>query len=859
VAGGLVAVVLVAYLALIVVLRALVDPASLADRVEPHISAALNRRVAIGTADLKIFPRPEVRLLRLRVENLPDFEGMPLATIDELSLRPRLLPLLRKRLEVHTVRAVGPRVLLQVDEAGKTNFGDFVPASREDVGTGDTPMALEIRGIELTEGRLGYRDAVSGRSVQIDGLWMRGDLGRDTEGRLELDMETGVDSLRFAYPPAWPRGIRGLRVQADLKAIAGPRMRWLEIESGTATLNGLTVRLSGRADSLRSPRRILDLALRGDRVDLSSLAGALPDSVRGALAVDLWGDLGLDISIRGALGPGEFPDVEGIVTVRGAGARGASDRVIVESLDADVELLQGRAAFSGVRARLPGGQVSGAGELALDSTLSFEATLAGTADAGELVGALMAAGGDGPALSRGSVQWDVRAEGTVGSPEATLLFGDVGAEGLEISGGRLVRPVEIPSARVSLEGSMARWNDVVVVASGDALRSSGTVSDLLGGLAAERRAPRIEAAFGGPRLDLDALLGPARAEIGYGRIAWARLANRLLDGRPPEAWASERELRRPGPLPVTGRVTFRVDSVLRLPYRASAMRGTLLLESDRVRLVDGRFEAYGGAGTASGALWLGDVESEPFRLELSLVGVRAERYLAQNSPLGSLVSGSLTMDLALDGGLDSLALPVTQALNGSGRFEIRDGRIASNALTAGILRFLRLEGVNDLQFDSWTSPFLIEEGLILLDGSDFSGSELIAEATGALGFGGDLNLGALVRPDSALASAAASAAGAAGAVIDRYLRGGGALELGLRLTGNASNPRVELDPDAMQESSRTVVEEAARRARESGEAEVRRRGLDVLRGLVGGEDPEETIPSPDSTAGAPPDSTPGDG
>ena len=283
---------------------------------------------------------------------------------------------------------------------------------------------------------------------------------------------------------------------------------------------------------------------------------------------------------------------------------------------------------------------------------------------------------------------------------------------------------------------------------------------------------------------------------------------------------------------------MRVDSVVRLPYRLSGVEGLVLLGPDRVDLAESRFSAYGGTGSARGTLRLGEVESEPFRLDVSIVGVRAEQYLAQNSPLGELISGSLTMDLTLEGGLDSLVLPVTRTLIGSGRFEILDGRIASNALTDKLLRFLRLEGVRDLRFDRWVSPFLIQEGLIVLDGSDFSGSELIAELQGALGFGGALDLGALVRPDSTLARAATSAAGAAGEVIDRYTRAGGALELAMRLTGQASDPRIELDPDAMQESSRTVLEEAAGRARESGEAEVRERGLNALRGLVGQDDPE---------------------
>jgi hypothetical protein len=374
---------------------------------------------------------------------------------------------------------------------------------------------------------------------------------------------------------------------------------------------------------------------------------------------------------------------------------------------------------------------------------------------------------------------------------------------------------------------------------------------LLGQLALEPRSPAVDASVSGARLDFDALLGTAQTEVGYGRIAWARLADRLLQGRAPEEWAAEQELDRPGPLPVVGRVAFQVDSVLRLPYRLDGVRGEVLLAPDRVDLQEVAFGAYGGMGSARGSLRLGESDAEPFQFDVSLRDIRAEQYLAQNTPLGTLIAGTLSMDLELEGGLDRLVLPVTQVLTGVGRFEIRNGRIEPNPLTEGLLRFLRLDGIQELRFSQWSAPLRIDRGLILLDGSQFSGSELVAEATGALGFGGSLDLGALVRPDSTLARAASSAAGAAGEVIDRYVGAGGALELALRLTGQASDPRFELDPDAMEESTRNVLEEAARQARESGEAEVRERGLNVLRGLVGQDDPIDDAAAQDTAPAAP--------
>ena len=436
-------------------------------------------------------------------------------------------------------------------------------------------------------------------------------------------------------------------------------------------------------------------------------------------------------------------------------------------------------------------------------------------------------------------------------PAATRLAGELGLAGIEITGGTLVRPVGIPSAVVRLAGSRATWEGVTVVAAGDPLATSGTISDMLGRLAVEPRSPVVDASVTGSRLDVDALLGPAPSEIGYGRIAWARLADRLLQGRAPEDWAAEQELHRPGPLPVTGRVAFRVDSVLRLPYRLEGVKGVVRLGRNQVDLEETSFRTYGGTGTARGSLRLGEMEAEPFRVDVSLKDVRAEQYLAQNTPLGTLIAGTLNLDLTLEGGLDRWVLPVTQALTGVGRFEIRDGRIETNPLTDGLLRFLHLDGVQNLRFTRWSAPLIIDRGLIVLDGSQFSGSELVAEAKGAMGFGGSLDLGALVRPDSALARAATSAAGAAGAVIDRYVRAGGALELALRLTGEATNPHFELNPDAMQESAKSVVEEAARRARASGEAKAKEMGLEALRGLTGQKAPAPAAGAPDSSGGPP--------
>lgn len=850
IAAGLVAAVLIVYLGAVVILRSLLDPTTLADRLEPHLSAALNRRVSVAAAEVSVFPRPEFRLLRIRVENLPDFEGLPLATVDELGLRPRLLPLFKKRVEIDRVQVLGPRILFQVDEAGRTNFGDFVPESRELSDRPAGPISLELRDVEVREGRLGYRDAVSGRAVQLDGLRVAGSVSRNADGFVALDLRSDADSLRFALPPAWKRGMRGLAFEGAVRATADPKADWIVLDSGSLDVGGLRLDVTGRIDSLSAGRRWLDLKLGGMNVDVSRLVEALPDSVRDLLEVELWGEMDADITIRGPAGPGERPDVEGLVTVRNAGFR-KTDRPLFEDARFEISIGDGRASAPAFRASVPGGEISGSGAITFDSTFAYSARIDATADLPALMEAAGSSAGGGPSARTGRIRVDASFTGTLPRPAATRATGQVDLSDLQIAGGRLVAPVTVPRAVLSLEGTSARWSGTEVRLDGGSITTSGSLSDLFGRLAeGGPRVPRVDATFTSRHLDLDALLGRPPEDIGYGRIAWARLGGSSISGRAPEELARERRLQRPVKLPVRGRVTFRVDSLVRRPYQVTNVQGLLLLEPDHVEISDTRFGIYGGTGTAQGDLQLGSRVAEPFRLDLSLQNVRAEEYLSQNSPIGRMVSGGLTMDVSLAGEVDSLALPLTRALQGAGRFEIRDGRVASNPLTRGILDFLGLGRDLDLEFSRWNSPFTIRDGAIVLGGSYFAGSSLIANLQGALGFGGSLDLGAIVSPDSTLARGAITR-GAGGEVLRRYMDAGGVLEIALLLTGRASDPDIELDPSSMERSTRNVLERAAGEAVRSGETEVRQRGLDLLRGLTGQDGAADTarVPAAD-TAGA---------
>lgn len=849
VGGILLVLILGGYLVATLLLRSLLDPVGLADRLEPRISAALNRPVSIEVAHVRVFPRPSVRLAGLRIENLGPFADLPLATAEEIRLDPRLLPLLRRRVEINRVLVRRPRALLQVDREGRTNFGDFVPEREEPAEAEAAGLVLEVRRLELREGRIGYRDAQAGRRVQVDGIRLEAAVARTDDGEARFSGSAAVDSVRLGWPPVLSREVRGLPLQLTAIVRMGPNFGWAEIDSATLRVRSVGVSVRGHVDSLRASERRIDIEIAAESLPLAALIGSLPDSARSQIRYRLEGETDAHLRVSGSLGPGVRPQVEGLVTVRDAGARDRDGRMVLEEGSAEVAVRDGRAVIERVNGRLLEGPFEARGAVDLDSKGAWEMTV-GMRPSLEAASTLIPpppepAPGWKPLAARGSASVDVRLNGRLAEAAATRAEGAVVLRGAELRGGRLEVPVRLADGKIELRGDRAMWRDLVLEVGADDVITSGTIVDLFARPGPDRGL-RWSAEARTRRLDLDALRGGRRNEIGYGRIAFARLGGRELQGRSPEQWARERSLRRPDRLPLSGEVFFVADTLLSSPHRLTDVRGRAVISPDRLVVEDLAFAAYGGSGSGRLVAELGEAESQPFRLDLDLQGVRAERFLAETTPLGAWVQGGLSLDLALEGELDRLLLPVRTDLQGIGRLEIREGRLGSGPVSQALASFLRVPGLDTLQFARWTSPFEVRDGAVRLSDGRISAPDLVLALSGAVGFDGGLDLALVLRPDSTRAREMTQFAGPANELVEALLRTGAPLEVGILVGGTTRDPRFTLDPSALESATRRAAEAAVEDAGRRGRRELERQGQDLLRRLTGGQATDSAPRTPDA-------------
>lgn len=176
--------ILVGLLVAVVVLAALILPQvinteKMRDEIAAQVKAKTGRDLVIsGDIGWSVFPWLGVEIGATQLSNAKGFGDAPFARIDAVQARVKLLPLLRKEVEMSTLVLDGLQLNLAKDEHGRSNWADLLAddsdqsapaeAKPED---GALPLAaLAIGGVEIRDAQLSWDDRASGSQQRIEDL-----------------------------------------------------------------------------------------------------------------------------------------------------------------------------------------------------------------------------------------------------------------------------------------------------------------------------------------------------------------------------------------------------------------------------------------------------------------------------------------------------------------------------------------------------------------------------------------------------------------------------------------------------------------------------------------------------------------
>jgi AsmA protein len=173
------AVVVLLIAAAALILPRVIDPNNYRDEIAALVKAKTGRDLTIaGDIGWSVFPWLAVELGETRLSNAEGFGPEPFAQVAAVEVRVKLLPLLRKEVEMSTVVLDGLQVNLAKDRNGRSNWADLMPEDtapaqpREPTTSeGGMPLAaLAIGGVRVRDARLVWDDRQSGSRQQIDQL-----------------------------------------------------------------------------------------------------------------------------------------------------------------------------------------------------------------------------------------------------------------------------------------------------------------------------------------------------------------------------------------------------------------------------------------------------------------------------------------------------------------------------------------------------------------------------------------------------------------------------------------------------------------------------------------------------------------
>ncbi len=194
--GSLIALLVV----LVVVILMVVDPNDYKDDVARMVGEQTGRELKLkGDLKLSVFPSIALEIHDATLGNPPGFGADPFVVIGEARFVVKVLPLLRKTLDVKRVLLSGLKVHLVTDKSGKGNWegmgGDNKPGAKSEISSEASGGSATISGIEIRNSEIVMDDRRDGSTRRFTGVNLKtGPLGSGEPVPVELSMQMDAGS-----------------------------------------------------------------------------------------------------------------------------------------------------------------------------------------------------------------------------------------------------------------------------------------------------------------------------------------------------------------------------------------------------------------------------------------------------------------------------------------------------------------------------------------------------------------------------------------------------------------------------------------------------------------------------------------
>jgi AsmA protein len=426
--------------------------------IQSQLEKQLGRHVSLGDMKLGIFP-PSFRVQNLSIAEDPAFQSpRPFVQAQELAVAVKLMPLLRKEVEIDSLRLQRPSVELIKNQQGNWNFAS-ISQRKSEPGGSQRPFSLGE--LAIRDGQIAITDRQKGSP-------------RSVYDHIDVTLKDYAPNRPFSLDAAAHLPGAGTQ-EVRLQGKGGPVAQEPAMTPFQGTLNLKQVGLSGLQKFLDSPALAnTDGILSGD-TKIDCRGGKL--TAVGQMKIENPRLRGLDLG---------YP----IVT----------DFNITDDVANDLLTFQNTSIKLGATPLLLDGTVNSKTTPA-QLKVRLKANNVSIAEAARLASAAGMAFAPGTNVT-GTVNADIQARG---SAEKPALSGTLAARNLQASGKDIAQPVQIPAVNLNLTPSEIKSDNFNIVSGGTSVAAQFALQQYLS------KVPTIDARLRAPNAQLPAVLAIAKA------------------------------------------------------------------------------------------------------------------------------------------------------------------------------------------------------------------------------------------------------------------------------------------------------------------------------------------------------------
>ena len=465
------AVILALFIILIVALNLYFTDERLKNTILPHVQSAVGSEVEVDKMSLtffRTFPRFGLDIDGLRI---PDPDGEPVASIQELLVSVELFPLLRNELSVSRLSITSPRVYYTVFADSTSNI-DFLLDPDEEID--DTEgYEISIPGFTLRDASVLYRDETSNSVISLEAL--DADISLFYGDILESRVDADLGSLNVMMDGT--SYISNLSLSVNQRSTLDLENEILNFTEGTVSIRGLALNLIGTVSDWSSDELALSLQFASTSENFGELLRLAPPAFDEYLTgLHTRGSLVFEGSVDGIFSEDTLPDFDVTIAVADGFLQNPDLPQAIEDINFEILFNNSLATVSHFRARAGVNRVTASGTLErpLEEDATFSLDLDGDIDLAT-ISSFYPIEELGIEQLAGLLKTAAQAAGRIDQPENATFSGNFHLTSGLLKYADVPRPIEQINARIDATQERVQIAESGFTAANNQFNLTGTI------------------------------------------------------------------------------------------------------------------------------------------------------------------------------------------------------------------------------------------------------------------------------------------------------------------------------------------------------------------------------------------------